>query len=169
MKMNRYIIPVLVMLAFFPAAGRADGDTATVLYVIDGDTIKVMYGGRRESVRLIGIDAPESRKNGKALKDSARSGNDVAAIVSQGKEAKKYVRGLVGKGDTVRIEFDAEKRDRYRRLLGYVYLADGRMLNDLVIRNGYAAPLTIPPNVKHRSRFSESYKYAREHGLGLWR
>jgi micrococcal nuclease len=167
--MKRYLIAVITLAICFPISLNAMGNRATVLYVIDGDTIKVMYEGKKESIRLIGIDAPESKKNKKAFKDSARSSRDINTIIGQGKLAKKYVKGLVKKGDEVRIDFDVEKRDRYHRLLGYVYLPDGRMLNDLIIRNGYASPLTIAPNVRYRGRFSKSFKYAREHRLGLWK
>jgi micrococcal nuclease len=167
--MKRYLIPVLVLAIVCPSAVQARGSTAKVLYVTDGDTLKVMYKGKKQSIRLIGIDAPESRKNSKAFRDSARGSRDINAIISQGRTAKKYVKSLVKKGDTVRIVFDIEKKDRYRRLLGYVYLSDGRMLNDVIIRNGYAGPLTIPPNVRYRSRFLKSYKYARNHRLGLWK
>lgn len=166
--MKRYLIFVLIFAIICPSAVQARRATAKVLYVIDGDTLKIIYDGKKQSIRLIGIDTPESKKNKKAFKDSARSSRDINAIVSQGKLAKKYVKGLVKKGDRVRIEFDIEKKDRYRRLLGYVYLADGRMLNDIIIRNGYASPLTIPPNVKYRKKFLRSYHYARKHGLGLW-
>ena len=167
--MKRFLIAAVALALCCPIPLHAMGGKATVLYVIDGDTLKVMYEGRKQSVRLIGIDAPESKKNRKAYKDSSRSSRDINAIIEQGKLAKKFVRTLVKKGDEVRIEFDVEKRDRYHRLLGYVYLPDGRMLNDLVIRSGYASPLTIAPNVRHRGMFSKSFRYAREHRLGLWR
>lgn len=167
--MKRYLIPFFIVAIICPSSVYALRHNAKVLYVIDGDTIKIMYDGKKQSIRLIGIDTPESKKNSKAFKDSRRSGRDINAIVSQGKIARKYVKGLVKKGDRVRIVFDIEKRDRYRRLLGYVYLPDGRMLNDIIIRNGYANPLTIAPNVRYRKKFLRSYKYAREHRRGLWR
>lgn len=167
--MRRLLIPILVLAIVYPATLYALKHNAKILYVIDGDTLKIMYGGKRQSIRLIGIDAPESKKNSKAFKDSWRSSRDINAIVLQGKIARKYVKDLVKKGDRIKIEFDVEKRDRYRRLLGYVYLPDGRMLNDIIIRNGYANPLTIPPNVKYRKKFLRSYRYARKHQLGLWK
>lgn len=167
--MKRYLIFILILALICPSAVYAFRHNAKVLYVIDGDTLKIMYDGKKQSIRLIGIDAPESKKNSKAFKDSRRSSRDIDAIVTQGKIAKKYVKGLVKKGDSIKIEFDVEKRDKYRRLLGYVYLHDGRMLNDVIIRNGYASPLTIPPNVKYRKKLLRSYRYAREHRLGLWK
>jgi micrococcal nuclease len=167
--MKRFLILAVAIAISLTAVLMATGKKVEVVSIIDGDTIKVLYNGKKESVRLIGIDAPESRKNGKAFKDSARTSRDINVIIEQGREAKKYVRTLVTKGDEVRLEFDVEKRDRYRRLLAYVYLADGRMLNDVIIRNGYASPLTIAPNVRYRNKFLASYRYARAHGLGLWK
>jgi micrococcal nuclease len=167
--MKQYISLILMFVSMMPAALFAGRETARVISVVDGDTLKILYHGKRESIRLIGIDAPESRKNSKASRDARKSMKDINLITAQGKLAGTYVRGLVRKGDTVSIQFDVEKRDRYRRLLGYVYLPDGRMLNDLIIRNGYAQTLTIPPNVKYRGKFLASYRYARKHGLGLWK
>jgi micrococcal nuclease len=165
--MNKSIVLIIIFAcSIFVGAGR---DKATVLYVIDGDTLKITYLGKKESIRLIGIDAPEISRNRKAYRDSRMSGKDIRSITSQGRLAKNYVKSLVKKGSVVSIQFDAEKRDKYRRLLGYVYLPDGRMLNDVIIRNGYASPLTIPPNIKHRKRFLQSYRYARKHCLGLWK
>ena len=166
---KRCSITVLVLLAGIPVAVQAGRERAVVVRVIDGDTLKVSWQGRKASLRLIGIDAPESKKNRKAFRDSTRKHGDIDVIIAQGKQAAKYVKSLIRKGDTIAIEFDVERKDRYRRLLGYAYLPDGRMLNDLIIRNGYASPLTIPPNIKYRKKFLKSYRYARRHRLGLWR
>ncbi len=92
----------------------------TVLRIIDGDTLKVKYHKIEESVRLIGIDTPECRGNKKAKKDAKRSGKDIKHIITQGREAKKYIKTLVKCGDLVTLDFDVQKRDRYGRLLGYV-------------------------------------------------
>ena len=73
------------------------------------------------------------------------------------------------KGDTVQIEFDVQQRDKYRRLLGYVYLADGRMLNEEIIKSGYASLMTYPPNVKYQDRFLKAYRAARSEKRGLWK
>ena len=71
--------------------------------------------------------------------------------------------------DQVRIEFDVEKRDQYGRLLGYVYLSDGRMLSEEMVKAGNASLLTHPPNVKYQERFLKAYREAKENGRGLWR
>jgi micrococcal nuclease len=62
-----------------------------------------------------------------------------------------------------------ERRDQYGRLLGYAYLSDGRMLNEEIVRAGYANLLTHPPNVKYQERFLMAYREARENGMGLWK
>lgn len=72
-------------------------------------------------------------------------------------------------GDKVKIEFDVRPRDLYGRLLGYVYLANGKMLNEEIIKAGYATVMTIPPNVKYQNRFLGAYKEARENKRGLWK
>mgnify|MGYP000962099046 CR=1 FL=1 len=66
------------------------------------------------------------------------------------------------------LDYDVEKHDKYGRTLAYVYLSDGRLLNEVMIGSGYASPMTIPPNVKHQEKFLNAYKEAREKGLGLW-
>lgn len=80
-----------------------------------------------------------------------------------------YVKTLVKHGDTVKIGFDVQKRDRYGRLLGHVYLSDGKMLNEEIVKAGYANLMTIPPNVKYQERFLKAYREARENKRGLWR
>ncbi len=100
----RILLPILII--FTVASPLPANGSVIVLKVIDGDTLKVSYGGIKESVRLIGIDTPESRMNKRAKLQSLRSSNDVKVIISQGKKAKNFVKSLVKKGDIVRIEFD---------------------------------------------------------------
>jgi micrococcal nuclease len=100
-----------------------------VTRIIDGDVIQVIYGGVEKRVRLIGIDAPESRIDRKALKDANMSEYDIETIVEMGaprtkgaedKKAKAYVNGLIKRGNFITIEFDIKEMDRYGRLLCYV-------------------------------------------------
>jgi micrococcal nuclease len=161
---------ISVVLSFSLAGPVMSGnEPATVKRVVDGDTLKIVYQGQEESVRLIGIDTPESKRNKKARKDAGRSGTDVDQITAMGKEASKYMRTIAREGDRVNIEFDIQKRDKYRRLLGYVYLENGHMLNEEIIKAGYASPMTIPPNVKYQDRFLKLYREAREAKRGLFR
>ena len=141
----------------------------TVIRVVDGDTLKISYNGQDESVRLIGIDTPESRINKKTKKDAKRSGQDIETIIAMGKRATAYVESLVKAGDAIEIEFDVQKRDKYKRLLCYVYLSGGKMLNEAIVNAGYANVMTIPPNVKYKDRFLRSYKLSKEERNGLWK
>jgi len=136
----------------------------TVVKVVDGDTLKLAGG---ERVRLIGIDTPEMHESQKLYRDSRKSGMDVKVIQAMGRRAAAFTRGLV-EGKTVKLEFDAESRDKYRRLLAYVYLSDGTFVNAEIIRQGYASPMKYPPNIKHSEEFQRLYREAQDKKIGLW-
>ena len=159
---------ISALLLIIPAFSVSASEKAVVTKISDGDTITVLSGGSTIKIRLIGIDAPESRQNQKALKDSGRSGDDIETILAQGKQATVFLKSILQKGDTVSLEFDTVRYDKYGRTLAYVYLSDGRMLNDLMISSGYASPMTIPPNVKYKDLFLKSYQNARDKKKGLW-
>jgi micrococcal nuclease len=144
-------------------------NNATVVRVVDGDTLRIEVNGHEEAVRLIGIDTPESKANKKAKKDAVKTNHDVETITAMGREAAKYVRTLVRRGDTVGLEFDVQKRDKYKRLLVYAYLQDGKMLNEEIIKAGYANVMTYPPNVKYQERFVRAYREALDTKRGLYR
>ena len=140
-----------------------------VVRVYDGDTFKCkLKNGEEVKVRLIGIDTPESRKNRKAYRDAERSRKSVEEIVRLGKIASEFTRRLIPPGTVVYLETDIQPRDRYGRLLAYVYLPDGRMLNEVLVREGYATVYTFPPNVRYADRFVELQRRAMEEGKGLW-
>lgn len=148
--------------------GRADAPGAFnavfVERVVDGDTLKLASG---ERVRLIGIDTPEMHESEKLYRDARRSDRDAETIKALGRRSYLFTKGLV-EGRTVRLEFDVEKRDKYKRLLAYVYLPDGTFVNAEIIRQGYASVMTYPPNVKHADEFLRLYRRARDNKLGLW-
>jgi micrococcal nuclease len=126
---------------------------ARVLRVIDGDTIEVVLRGRSEDVRYIGIDTPETVKPG-------------TPVQCFGPRAHELNQRLVG-GRSVRLVFDAERRDVYQRLLAYVYTG-GRFVNAVLVRRGYARTLTIPPNDSHAGLFHRLARRAGRAGRGLW-
>ncbi len=126
---------------------------ATVVHVDDGDTIDVQLGDRVERVRYIGMDAPEVPHYGVGGEPG-------------GAEAARLNEALVA-GRRVRLEFDCERRDRYGRLLAYVWVG-GAMINLEMVRRGYARALTIPPNVRYERWFASAESGARASGLGLW-
>jgi micrococcal nuclease len=139
------------------APGPAGGEerAARVARVVDGDTIQVDVDGRRERVRYIGVDTPESVKPGTPVECYA-------------KRAAAENERLVA-GERVRLVQDAEARDRYGRLLAYVYRAsDDAFVNAALVRGGYARPLTIAPNDRHAAQFDALARDARRAGRGLW-
>ena len=170
MKRTNYTPTIALLLLGFLAIPfavlSADTETAPVQQVVDGDTLLLATG---ERVRLIGIDAPERRVNPKAKKDAQRSGEDIETIIAMGKKSTRFVESLVHRGDRVTLEFDLEKRDRYGRLLAYVHLSNGKMLNEEIVKAGYASLMTHPPNVKYEQRFLKAYREARENRRGLWK
>jgi micrococcal nuclease len=146
-----------------PVAGQYDN--VLVSRVVDGDTLKL---SNNEKVRLIGIDTPEMHESEKLYRDSRKSGRDAKTIQVLGKRSYAFTRSLV-EGKTVRLEFDVEKRDKYKRLLAYVYLPDGTFVNAEIVKQGYASLMTYPPNVKYADEFRRLYQQAREQRLGLWK
>lgn len=161
------ILILLSLIMFIPAI-LFGADTYRLVRVVDGDTVIINYNGKEEKIRLIGIDTPEASINPKTRRDAERSKVDINSIIEQGKKATAFVEQILLDEEFVLVEFDVQKRDRYKRLLGYVYLQDGRMLNEIIVRSGYASLMTIPPNVKYKDRFLKAYRAARDEKLGLW-
>jgi micrococcal nuclease len=167
-KLARLSLLVLVLISTTPSYGKYI-EAAIVVKIVDGDTLNINYKCQKESIRLIGIDTPESMVNKKTKRDAKRSGQDIKTIIEMGKRATAYVKGLVKAGDLITLEFDVQERDRYGRLLGYVYLSNGKMLNEEIVKAGYANVMTIPPDVKYKDRFLKTYQEARESRRGLWK
>jgi micrococcal nuclease len=137
-----------------PAPVDKEWTPARVVRVVDGDTIRVTIDGQEYALRYIGIDSPET----------VRPNHPVEWM---GPEATAANEALVG-GKTVYLEKDVSETDRYGRLLRYVYLADGTMVNAELVRRGYANSSTYPPDVKHQELLDRAEREAREAGRGLW-
>ena len=131
-----------------------DAVAVKVQRVVDGDTFVATVRNRRERVRVIGVDTPESV-------DPNRPDEPY------GKEASDFAKHYLD-GETVRLAGDAEPRDRYGRLLAYVWLRDGTFWNALLAAEGYAQQLTIPPNVTYAALFRRLVAEARRNDRGLW-
>ena len=139
-------------------AGGEDGwiPNATVERVIDGDTISVKIEGRSETVRLIGIDTPESVA-------------PFRPVQCFGKEASLYLETMLPAGTEVTLVRDVEFRDVYDRLLGYVVRSrDGLFINLELVTAGYAAVLNYPPNDYYADVLARAEADAIAAGGGLW-
>jgi micrococcal nuclease len=139
--------------ASWPAPPK-DAVAAKVQRVVDGDTFVAMVRSQRERVRVIGVDTPESVDPNRPDEPFGEEASDFA---------KHYL-----DGETVRLAGDAEPRDRYGRMLAYVWLRDGTFWNALLAAEGYAQQLTIPPNVTYAGLFRRLVGEARRNDRGLW-
>ncbi len=153
-----------ILAALLPAvsgqtapAEHAGATWYTVTRVVDGDTFWIDDDSREVvKIRLIGVDAPESRNSGKRLKGWF------------GSESSVYLAQLI-EGRKVRLEYDVSRYDRYGRTLAYVYLDDGTFINADLVRKGYATVMTMPPNVRHADEFVRLAEKARRQKKGLWK
>ncbi len=152
------LLALFVALACAPTdpADPGHGGQATVLRIVDGDTIVVDLDGTEERVRLIGIDTPES---------VAEDRPDQC----YGKEASDELSRLIPPGTALVLERDVEPRDQYGRLLAYVHRAvDDLFINEVLVRDGFAGTLTYPPNDAYAEAFRSLEASARQNGTGLW-
>lgn len=131
-----------------------NSELLNVIRVVDGDTIIVEINLKEEKVRLIGVDTPETVKPG-------------TPVQKYGKQASAFIRRVL-KDKKVKLEFDVQHRDKYARLLAYVYLEDGRMMNKILLEEGYAQVMTVPPNVKYQKEFIDLERKAKKAKKGLW-
>lgn len=112
---------------------------AVVTRVVDGDTIVATVNGRSEKIRLIGVNTPESVHPNKSKN------------TEEGRQASAFTKEQL-QGKEVLLEFDVQQRDKYGRLLAYVYL-NNKMFNETLLEKGYAKIATYPPNVKYVEKF----------------
>ncbi len=130
----------------------------SVIYVTDGDTIRVNLDGTDTYVRLIGIDAPESASHNPEVN------------TEEGVLASEYLRKLVPAGRKVWLEYDETRKDQYDRVLAYVWLdAEGKdMLEVRLLEAGMVRSLHIAPNDKYQDYFRELEQQAKDEKAGLW-
>jgi micrococcal nuclease len=132
------------------------GFVVTIITVIDGDTVDIEIDGRTERVRLIGVNTPETK-------------HPTKPIECFGPEASAYMTQQLPKGTDVRIVRDTEARDRYGRMLLYLYRnSDNLFINLDLISRGYGTPMSIEPNTFHRNDFVHAAALAEATNVGLW-
>lgn len=156
------LLPLLLLTAVTGACSLTRRDdapppgTATVVHVIDGDTVDLLIGRQAETARLLGIDTPETVKPG-------------APVDCFGPEASARTKHLLPPGTVVRLTRDVEVRDRFDRLLVYVVRAeDDLFVNRDLVAGGYARTLPIAPNDAHRADLAAAEAEARSGRRGLW-
>ena len=125
-----------------------------VIRVVDGDTILISMPGTETTIRLIGVDAPESVHR------------DTEKNTPEGEQASFFLKQYV-EGKRVTLEYDQELKDRYGRTLAYAYV-DGMMLQDMLLSMGMARTMVMEPNTRYQHHFEMLEKDAREGGTGFW-
>lgn len=135
-----------------PEGNKPDENNSVYIgKVLDGDSVEATLRGKREQIRFIGIDAPELNQK------------------PWGRRSKKFLEDLISSsGWQVRIEYDVEKRDKYDRILAYLWSRDNKLINEEILSNGYGVLFTFPPNVKHIDRLRSAQVIARENKRGIW-
>ena len=162
-KAHNNALHILVAIGLSLLASCSSGATTEnkvlvrILTVIDGDTVDIEINGRTERVRLIGVNTPETK-------------HPTKPIECFGPEASAYMTQLLPKGTDVRIERDTEARDRYGRMLLYLYRnSDNLFINLDLISRGYGTPMSIEPNTFHRNDFVHAAALAEASNVGLWK
>ena len=137
-----------------PEPGSYEGPFA-VVHVTDGDTLILSIEGKETTVRLIGIDAPESVHR------------DPEKNTPEGAEASRRLRDLAA-GKKVFLEYDERRYDQYGRTLAYVRLEDGSLLQDALLKEGLAVTSPLEPNERYTEHFAQMEKQAKEEKTGFW-
>lgn len=165
---------ILIPLLAFPfwrtwaASGVPTREPARVIRVISGDTLTVQYRQKWEELQLLGVDTPEMTANNKTYEIALQTGTTPDKIIAQGKKAAEFVKQVIHYGSQIWLEFDARKRDRHGRLLAYVFLPGGALLNERLLEAGYARLMPIPPNLKYQNRLTQAFRLAMESRKGFW-
>jgi len=156
---RRLLVVVLLAVAACdrsPPTSDAAPDRGVVAELVDGDTLDVRVAGRVERVRLLGIDTPETVAPDRPVE-------------CHGPEASAALAELVPVGTEVRLERDVEARDRFDRLLAYVFrVDDGLFVNEAMAAAGHAEILSITPNTAYADALADAVAGARRSGAGLW-
>jgi micrococcal nuclease len=164
--MRRIAVTLALFFCLTVSTFAGERYPATITRIVDGDTLRVWDGEAEYPVRLLGIDTPEARSNQKAATDATEWGVTVDAIIDCGRRAHAFVVAVAPPGIAVGLVADGE--DAYGRTLAYVYLPDGRCLNEIILRAGCAL---APERYRHarRGEFAEIERGAREQGRGFWK
>ena len=152
-SMNAFALAMTISLAWavrLPAQADDRPPSCRVLRIIDGDTFECGLGGVKQSVRLLGIDAPEVGQR------------------PYGKQATAALAKLLRLRSEVILDLDVREWDSRGRLLAYVWNNDAVMVNEELLKRGFAVVYIEPPNVKYDTELRRAEKAAKKKQLGLW-
>ena len=137
------------------SSGASNGNPlATVTRVVDGDTAHVLFRGRDVTVRFIGVDTPETVAPGQPIE-------------CYGPEASHFAKQQLT-GQRIRLEFDVDRIDPFGRTLAYLWMHDGSLFNETLVRRGFATVATYPPDTRYVQRFEAAQRAAKATARGLW-
>ena len=154
---NLVVIGLSLLVSCSSGATTENEVLITIFKVVDGDTVDIEIDGHTERVRLIGVNTPETK-------------HPTKPIECFGPEASAYLTQLLPKGTAVRIERDVEARDRYGRMLLYLYLGSNNLFINLdLVARGFGTPMSIEPNTFHRNDFVRAAAQAEAANVGLWK
>lgn len=159
--MRTHVMPLFILFIFLTACSTISSEPvkdntipATVERVVDGDTLKVQVENREETIRLLLVDTPETKHPTKPVQPFGPDASQFAKDTLEGKE--------------IGIEIDVSERDKYGRLLAYVWIGDS-MFNEMLLEEGLARVAYIyQPNVKYVDHFQSIQREAQEKGIGIW-
>lgn len=147
---------LLILLLLFLPVSASKLYSARLISAHDGDTITVESGAKRYRIRLLGIDTPELDQ----APWGARARTSLCTILGS---------ALCDFGNTtIKYEYDVLKHDKYGRELAYVYNSKGEMLNELLLKNGYAVVFILEPNTRYATKLKDAEAYARSRNLAIW-
>ncbi len=161
--MLQKLLLVAILLLFIPVTAQSATLKGRVTWIYDGDTIKVENIGK---VRLIGIDTPETKASSRDRFYTKKYPIKAKKLRQIARQVKKYNIRWV-KGKTVKLKLDRTKKDKYGRLLAYVYLPSGDMLNLVLVEKGFASVFRRY-DFRHKKKFLKAEKKAQKRKSGLW-
>ncbi|WP_176555789.1 thermonuclease family protein [Virgibacillus ndiopensis] len=157
--MSKKFISTVSLLLFILLSACTDNAAttkATFVRAVDGDTLIVNINGEEQYIRLLLVDTPETKHPDKEVQ-------------KYGPEASDFMKQTFSASDSIKIEYGTEKRDKYNRLLAYVYTEDNKMINKLLLENGLARVAYVyPPNDKYVDEFHDIEQQAKEQHIGIW-
>jgi len=146
----------IVATTFVASSPPISGTNGTIVRVVDGDTVIASFAGHDERIRLIGINTPETV-------------HPTKPVECWGPEASHHTKEILPAGTPITIQRDVEPRDKYGRLLAYVWrTSDGLFVNLELVADGYARPYPFEPNTSREQEFATAANNAQSQHLGLW-